>query len=94
MVSIYDVQVKCDSCGAVGKAVPPKNRRKYGVAGALLLGLIGGIIGASVGIATAGVGAPAAPFTLVIGLYSGLMLGRWGAEKQDGVSCSECDASI
>lgn len=94
MASIYDVPVKCSSCSGVVEVEPPTNRRKYAVAGALIVGLIGFFIGLSIGVATAGLGMAAFPFTALIGLYIGYRIGSWSAEKKNGIPCPECDSHI
>lgn len=90
MVSIYDVGIECGGCTDIVTAHPPQNSRKYGLILAALLGSIGLVIGVTVGIATAGFGMAAFPFTTIIGLYVGYKAGGWYAEKRDGVLCPEC----
>lgn len=91
MVSIYDLDVQCDSCNDIVELEPPRNRRKYGLIGAVLLGVLGFGIGGTIGIATAGLGIAATFPLTAIGLYSGLKGGRWAAGVQDGVKCPKCD---
>ncbi|MBX0297865.1 hypothetical protein [Haloarcula nitratireducens] len=94
MASVYDFNVQCGSCGDIVEATPPKSKRTFSLASAFLLGTIGMFLGLSVGVATAGFGMAATPFTLVIGLYVGYRIGVWSAEKKDGLGCPECDSHI
>lgn len=90
-MNVSKLAVRCDSCGDVEHPEPPENRRKYGIVLALLAGLLGAGVGLTIGVATAGFGMAATPFTLAIGLYGGWKIGAWGAEKQDGYSCPSCN---
>lgn len=90
-MNVSNLSVKCDSCGEINEPQPPINRFKYGIALAVVAGLLGIGIGLTIGIATAGFGMAATPFTLIIGAYSGWKIGAWGAEKQDGYSCPDCN---
>lgn len=94
MVSVYDIPVQCQSCESVVSVDPPASRRKYGLGFAAVLGVIGLFFGLSVGIATAGFGMAATPFTLVIGLYAGYRIGAWSARKKDGIDCPECHSHV
>lgn len=93
MVSLYDLKVECEECGAVAQPDGPENRLKWIVGMALVFGGLGFAIGTAVGIATAGVGFAAYVITLPIGLYIGYKVGEYGAELMDGPSCPECDAN-
>ena len=92
MVSVYDVNVECESCGAVAQPGPPKNRLKWILGMALIFGGIGFAIGSVAGVATAGVGFVAWIFTLPVGLYIGYKIGVMGAEMMDGPSCPACNS--
>lgn len=94
MPSVYDFHVECQNCGEVVDVDPPKSRTKFGWGFGIVLGLIGLFIGLSVGIATAGFGMAATPFTLVIGLYAGYRIGVWSAEKKDGIACPSCTGHV
>lgn len=90
MVSIYDVDVECGDCSEPVSVDPPKNRIMYAVVLATILGTIGLIFGLTVGIATAGFGMAATPFTAVIGAYVGYRAGDWISEMVHGVRCPGC----
>lgn len=90
MVSIYDVGIKCDGCTDIVRAKPPQNRRRYALIVASVLGIIGLGIGLTIGVATAGFGMAAFPFTTIIGAYVGYKSGGWYAIKRDGILCPEC----
>ena len=91
MVSIYDVGVHCKRCNNIVEVEPPSNKLALSALGSFLLGAIGFFIGLSVGVATAGLGIAAWPFTIVIGFYVGYRLGKWSARKHEGVACPACD---
>jgi hypothetical protein len=90
MVSIYDLKVECEECGATAEPDPPENRLKWVAGLALLFALIGGAFGTAVGVATAGVGFAAWIFLLPAGLYIGYVAGNSISERLDGPSCPEC----
>lgn len=90
MVSVYDLSVLCESCQTAVEPARPSGERKIGAIGAGILGVFGLLYGLTVGIATAGFGMVAAPFTLLIGAYAGYKLGAWYSERRDGVTCPDC----
>lgn len=85
-----NANVQCGGCGHVVDPEEPENKKKYGWTGALILGLLGLGVGATIGIATAGLGMPATIPLGLLGIYAGLKVGRKVAELQDGVTCPEC----
>lgn len=85
------MNVQCDGCQELVEPEPPANRRKYGLLGAVFIGLIGLGIGGTIGIATAGLGMPATIPLALIGAYVGWKVGTLIAKKQDGVTCPECN---
>lgn len=90
MVTVYDVSVVCDSCSETVEVVAPPSRRKYALWGMFLLGALGLGIGLSIGVATAGFGITAMPFTTVIGMFLGYRGGVWIAKRRQGINCPEC----
>ena len=90
MVSITHHEVKCESCEGIVRPEAPRRLILFQTIGALLLGVVGALTGSAIGIATAGVGAPAIIPLGALGLYLGYKIGGWIAKKRDGISCPEC----
>lgn len=90
MASITHHEVRCESCDGIVRPEGPSNLILYQTVGALLLGLVGALTGSAIGIATAGLGAPAIVPLGALGLYLGYKLGGWIAGKRDGISCPGC----
>ena len=93
MVSVYDLQVKCNECGEVSSPEPPNNRLLWIIGMAIIFAGIGFAIGSVVGIATAGFGFVAWIFTVPLGIYAGYKIGSIGAELMDGPTCPGCGAT-
>lgn len=90
-MEITDFNVQCESCNEIVEPEPAEGRLKYGVLIAVLGAVILGFgIGGTIGIATAGFGAPAIIPLGLLGLYFGYKGGQWFAGKRDGVSCPDC----
>lgn len=90
MVNITHHEVRCESCDGIVRPEGPSNLILFQTIGALLLGLAGALTGSVIGIATAGLGAPAIIPLGALGLYLGYKTGGWIAGKRDGTSCPEC----
>jgi hypothetical protein len=85
-----NVSVQCDSCEQIVEPEPPKGKLKYKLAGALVLGFIGFIMGTAMGFVTAGVGFVGYVVTIPVGLIFGWMLGGKVAEIRSGITCPNC----
>lgn len=89
MVSITHHEVKCESCDGIVRPEGPNRLIMFQTVGAILFGIVGAFIGSVIGIATAGIGAPAIILG-AFGLYIGYKLGGWVARKRDGINCPKC----
>jgi xanthosine utilization system XapX-like protein len=89
-----NIQVQCPECEAIGEPDPPERRRLFGLCGVGLFGGIGAIMGSAIGIATAGLGAPAVIPLGLIGVYVGWKVGTWFAAVRDGETCPACGHEI
>lgn len=87
---VYDLTVQCDSCDDLVELEPPRFRYGLGLSLAFLLGILGFGTGLTFGVATAGFGMTAMPFTTIIGGYVGYRFGGWGARILSGITCPEC----
>lgn len=90
MPRITEYDVRCTGCGEIVRPEGPKRERLFGIVSALLLGTLGGGVGAVIGIASAGFGMPAILPLGLLGLYFGWKMGAWLALKLDSISCPEC----
>lgn len=90
MVQPNHLDVRCESCETTVQPETPAYRRLFILAGMMILGGIGLLIGLVTGVATAGTGFVAWIFTVPIGLYAGYKTGDILAEVMDGYSCPEC----
>lgn len=90
MVSVYQLDVLCDSCGSTVSLKKPENRSLMILLGVLIIGGISLAAGLVTGIATAGLGAPLAVVSVPAGIYAGYKTGGWAALKTEGLNCPEC----
>lgn len=94
MVDITKLDVKCKSCESLVNPERPVYKYHFSIGAALIFGLIGAIIGSVIGIATAGVGAPAIVPLGLIGLIGGYMTGDFASRVHDGFTCPNCESGF
>lgn len=94
MVDITNYDVRCTSCESIVTPNSPKYDTHLKVAGSLLLGFIGFIIGGAVGIATAGAGIAATLPLAGLGLFFGYFAGAGAARLHDSINCPECGSTF
>lgn len=94
MVDITTLDVQCTSCDSIVSPNGPKYDTHLKVAGSLLLGLVGVLIGSVIGIATAGLGIAATLPLGGLGLFFGYFFGAVVARFHDGYDCPDCGSGF
>lgn len=92
VVSITHHEFECESCDGIVRPEGPNRLIMFQTVGAIQFGIVGAFIGSVIGIATAGIGAPAIIPIGAFGLYIGYKLGGWVARNRDGIDCPEGDS--